>query len=45
MSSRFFSGLLALSTLSACGQGANKPVELDWNQGQVWHLATSYRCL
>lgn len=43
MSARFFSGLLALSTLAACGQRADKPVELDWSQGQMWHLATTYR--
>jgi len=39
-----FSGLVALFALSACGNKAgDAPLELEWTQGESWHLAARYR--
>lgn len=36
--------LLGLSLLAACGDGVPKnAVQLDWNQGDVFHVAATYR--
>lgn len=32
-----------LAFLSACGGGSDEPLELAWNQGDTWHLGTTYR--
>ncbi len=44
MRNRFCTSLLGLGLLAACGdKHANEPVELDWNIGDTWHLAATYR--
>ena len=46
MSKRFCAALCGLGLLAACGNDdtrANKSVELNWNLGDSWHLAASYR--
>ncbi len=43
MRNGIFTGLVALSLLPGCNKQVEAPVELDWNIGQSWHLATTYR--